>query len=45
MFRGNTMVFDFGVMLGGNPVDLRAPQRRKSPVEEDSTHVDLGKTW
>ena len=22
MFRGNTMVFDFAVTLGGNPVDL-----------------------
>ncbi|MFN9543881.1 MAG: hypothetical protein ACK59B_12030, partial [Alphaproteobacteria bacterium] len=44
MFRGNTMVFDFGVMIVGNPVDLRAPQRRKSPVEENSTHVDIGKT-
>lgn len=24
MFRGNTMVFDFAVTLGGNPVDLTA---------------------
>ena len=27
------------------PGFLSAPQRRKSPVEEDSTHVDIGKTW